>query len=196
MSVDDYPAAHTPAGPETSDLDALLTALDRFTAFVGESPRTRPHADFYELLALDQEVSSLCQVTGITLPPITYVGTYGDHFVGFSRIPVTRTTAGCLIWVDPGWLLAMRGLRRTVELMRDRRRTQAGARQVEGTGKRNSGRPLDTDPKADARLCRDWQAAKASGMRRAEFARARGISVGDLIQAQQREKYRRQRDAE
>jgi hypothetical protein len=90
----------------------------------------------------------------------------------------------------------MRGLRRTVELMRDRRRTQAGARQVEGTGKRKSGRPLDTDPKADARLCRDWQAAKASGTTRAEFARERGISVNDLIQAQHREKYRRQRDAE
>jgi hypothetical protein len=136
MSVDDYPAAHTPAGPETRDLDALLTALDRLTTFVGESTGIRPRGAFLELLALDQEVSSLCQVTGIALPPITYEGTYGDDFVGFSRLPVTRTTAGCLIWVDPGWRLAMQGLRRTVELMRDRRRTQAGARQVEGTGAR------------------------------------------------------------
>ncbi len=61
-------------------------------------------------------------------------------------------------------------------------------------GKR--GRKLGSDPMADRRLCEDWQAAKRQGMPREAFARERGITLQDLIDAQGREKYRRQRDAE
>jgi hypothetical protein len=69
----------------------------------------------------------------------------------------------------------------------------------EGTGQRprkRQGRPEATDPKADKRLCQDWQAAKRQGISRDGFARERGITVQDLIDAQHREKYRRQRDVE
>jgi hypothetical protein len=75
------------------DLDTLLGALDRLTALVAEHNGNRPHADFLELLALDQEVAALCSVTGLTLPPITYAGVNYD-LVGFCRIPVTRHTGG------------------------------------------------------------------------------------------------------
>jgi hypothetical protein len=51
------------------------------------------------------------------------------------------------------------------------------------------------DPINDKRLCEDWQAAKRHGMTRQAFARERGITVQGLIDAQQREKYRRTRDA-
>lgn len=75
----------------------------------------------------------------------------------------------------------------------------AEAKQSEGTEQRRQkkrGRPSDTDPEADKRLCRDWQAAKRQGMPRDAFARERGITVQKLIDAQHREKYRRVRDAE
>jgi predicted nucleic acid-binding protein len=62
--------------------------------------------------------------------------------------------------------------------------------------KKRRGRPIETDAKSDKRLCADWKAAKGRGMTREAFARARGISPNDLIAAQHREKYRRQRDAE
>ena len=62
--------------------------------------------------------------------------------------------------------------------------------------KSRRGRPVDTDPKADKRLCADWKEAKAQGVTRKTFARGRGISVNDIIAALDREKYRRQRDAE
>lgn len=66
-----------------------------------------------------------------------------------------------------------------------------------GRGERNRrGRPVDADPKADKRLCQDWQAAKCQGMSRDAFARERGITVQNIIDAQHREKYRRRRDAE
>ena len=58
------------------------------------------------------------------------------------------------------------------------------------------GRKQETDPKEDKRLCRDWNAAKGQGEKREGFTRNRGISINDLIAAQHREKYRRQRDAE
>jgi hypothetical protein len=58
------------------------------------------------------------------------------------------------------------------------------------------GRPADADSKADRRLCEDWKAAKRQGMSRDAFARERGITVQELIDAQHREKYRRRRDAE
>jgi hypothetical protein len=68
----------------------------------------------------------------------------------------------------------------------------------EKKAKRRPGRPKDPalDPAEDKRLCRDWKAAKANGMTRAAFARTRNIKVSDLIAAQDREKYRRRRDAE
>lgn len=59
-----------------------------------------------------------------------------------------------------------------------------------------TGRPRDSDPKADKRLCEAWKAAKRAGTNREEFARERGITVQALVDAQHREKYRRQRDAE
>jgi hypothetical protein len=107
-----------------TDLDALLSALDGLTAFVAEQDGDRPNSAFLELLAFDQEVSALCQVTGLALPPITYEGHYGNDFVGFCRIPVSRHAEGCRIWSDRGWHLAMRGLRRTAELARGRSRRQ------------------------------------------------------------------------
>jgi hypothetical protein len=58
------------------------------------------------------------------------------------------------------------------------------------------GAPESTDPKADRKLCNDWKAAKGQGMTRGAFAREKGILVNDIISAQNREKYRRQRDAE
>lgn len=61
-------------------------------------------------------------------------------------------------------------------------------------GKR--GRKPDSDATADRRLCEDWHAAKRQGMTRVAFAKGRGITVRDLIDAQHREKYRRKRDAE
>lgn len=66
------------------------------------------------------------------------------------------------------------------------------------TAKKGRGRKPDPeiDPKADKRLCADWKAAKGQGATRGAFARDKGISVNDLIAAMNREKYRRQRDAE
>ncbi len=65
-------------------------------------------------------------------------------------------------------------------------------------GQRRRGRKADPDidPKRDKRLCADWAAAKDQGVTRATFCRGRGIRVADLIGAQDREKYRRTRDAE
>jgi hypothetical protein len=53
----------------------------------------------------------------------------------------------------------------------------------------------DIDPREDRRLCRDWQAAKREGQTRKAFTQGRDLTVQDLIDAQQREKYRRTRDA-
>jgi hypothetical protein len=71
--------------------------------------------------------------------------------------------------------------------------------QPEGSGRRRRrirGGQQKYDPKADKRLCDNWQAAKRQGMSRDAFAGERGITVQDLIDAQHREKYRRIRDAE
>jgi hypothetical protein len=63
--------------------------------------------------------------------------------------------------------------------------------------KRRGRRPdPEIDPKRDKRLCADWATAKGTGMSREAFARERGITVQDLIAAQDRQKYRRTRDAE
>jgi hypothetical protein len=119
------PAPASPTGGDVVVFDALLTALDRLTGFVTERHGDRAHSEFLELLTLDHEVAALCQVTRLALPPITYAGHYGDDFVGFCRIPVSRHTGGAYIWSDWGWHIALRGLRRTVELERDRRRKEA-----------------------------------------------------------------------
>lgn len=74
--------------------------------------------------------------------------------------------------------------------------TEQGERGAKTKPRRKRGRPQDADPKADKRLCEDWQAARRQGMTRVAFARERGIAVQDLIAAQHREKYRRCRDAE
>jgi hypothetical protein len=58
------------------------------------------------------------------------------------------------------------------------------------------GRRQESDPNVDGRLCEDWKAAKGQGMTRDAFARERGITVQELIDAQHRQKYRRTRDAE
>jgi hypothetical protein len=67
---------------------------------------------------------------------------------------------------------------------------------LKANGQKRRGRKADTDANADKRLCQDWQAAKRQGMSRDGFARAHGITVKDLIDAQHREKYRRTRDAD
>jgi hypothetical protein len=63
---------------------------------------------------------------------------------------------------------------------------------------RRRGRKPDPgiDPKKDRRLCADWIEAKGQGTTREAFARKRGITVQNLIDAQHREKYRKKRDAE
>ena len=49
----------------------------------------------------------------------------------------------------------------------------------------------DIDPKADQRLCNDWKAAKGQGMTRKAFTREKGLSVSELVQAMDRERWRR-----
>ena len=61
--------------------------------------------------------------------------------------------------------------------------------------KAKKGRPVEFDPREDKRLLDHWESAKAANTTREAFARGRGISVNDLVAAQHREKYRRQRDA-
>jgi hypothetical protein len=103
--------------------DALISAIDDLVAFVNETAGTRPPTDFQKFLSLDQEVAALCQAAGVVLPPITYVGSYGDRIAGCCKIPVSRNTAGVRFWHDPGWLIAMQGLRRCAELKaQDRKR--------------------------------------------------------------------------
>jgi hypothetical protein len=63
-------------------------------------------------------------------------------------------------------------------------------------GKPTHGRRQEYDPLEDKRLCDNWKAAKRQGMSRPAFTREHGISVAELIAAQDREKYRRNRDAE
>jgi hypothetical protein len=65
-------------------------------------------------------------------------------------------------------------------------------------GERRRGRKPDPDidPRKDKRLCADWAAARGLGVTRKAFCRERGITVANLIGAQDREKYRRTRDAE
>jgi hypothetical protein len=68
------------------------------------------------------------------------------------------------------------------------------SKQAEGSGQRRRkkrGSPIRTDPDADKRLCRDWKVAKGQGASRDSFAKARGITVKDLIAAQDRERNRR-----
>jgi hypothetical protein len=72
----------------------------------------------------------------------------------------------------------------------------ATKRKANGKGKQKKGAPRQYDPADDKRLCAHWKAAKGQGSTREEFARERGITVNDIIAAQNREKYRRQRDAE
>jgi hypothetical protein len=62
--------------------------------------------------------------------------------------------------------------------------------------KKKRGRKQDSNPAADSRLCEDWKAAKRQSMTRRAFCRERGIKLSDLIAAQDRVKYRRNRDAE
>jgi hypothetical protein len=101
------------------DLDSLLVALDSLITFVTKQPGNRSHDDFIELVRLDQEVSTHCQGTGLAFPSITFEGVNYD-LVGFCRIPVTRHTGGCFIFIDRGWQIGMRGLRRTAELAQER----------------------------------------------------------------------------
>jgi len=80
---------------------------------------------------------------------------------------------------------------RAIEL-RDAMQAEGGKRK----GKRGNKPDPDIDPAKDRRLCADWQAAKRERQSREGFCRARGISVSHLIAAQDRERYRRRRDAE
>jgi hypothetical protein len=79
-----------------------------------------------------------------------------------------------------------------------RKLARPGGPPAPSPGKQRRGRKPDPaiDPKKDKRLCEDWQAAKRQGMTRQAFARERGIPVQDLIDAQNREKYRRRSHAE
>jgi len=58
------------------------------------------------------------------------------------------------------------------------------------------GAPKKYDVADDRKLLADWQAAKGQGSTRDIFCRARGITLQDFIDAQDRERYRRTRDAE
>jgi hypothetical protein len=49
------------------------------------------------------------------------------------------------------------------------------------------------DPKVDVRLANDYQAARHNGQSRAEFARQKDITVGDLEKALKRVRVRRTR---
>jgi hypothetical protein len=111
--------------------DALISAIDKLLAFVGEASGTRPHADFETFLVLDQEVGALCGATGIDSPQITYVGNYGDRPAGFCKLPVSRNTAGVRFWQDPGWSIAMQGLRRCAELKAEDRKHSLKREEVE-----------------------------------------------------------------
>jgi hypothetical protein len=61
---------------------------------------------------------------------------------------------------------------------------------------RKRGRQKVTNPDADRRLLEDWQAARREGATRASFTRDRGITVDDLIKAQDRVEYRRRKGEE
>jgi hypothetical protein len=96
--------------------DFLISAINALVDFVTTHHGERPYADYDELLSLDSEVATLCQVTGLTLPPITYRCHYGNDFQGYCKIPVILSTTGVHIFCDRGWLIAMRGLQRVAEL--------------------------------------------------------------------------------
>ncbi len=95
---------------------------------------------------------------------------------------------------DQDWRAARRAhgvCNRIIRYLRETGR-ESGKRR----GKR--GRPLDAeiDPKKDKQLCQQWRDARAAGNTRKAFTSHLGISVQDLIAAQDRERYRRRRDAE
>ncbi len=71
--------------------------------------------------------------------------------------------------------------------------TRRRANEAKGKGK---GAPRQYDAAADRRLVEDWKAAKSQSESRQSFCRNRGITVSDLIAAQDREKHRRRHDAE
>src|SRR5262249_24339771 len=116
---------HAAPGECGTVLDALATAIDRLITFVTEHQGDRPLADLYELLALDQEVAALCQVTGLTLPASTLEGYYANDSVGFCQIPVSQHFEGVRIGLDHGWVIALQGLRRVAELTQAQKRRGA-----------------------------------------------------------------------
>jgi hypothetical protein len=60
--------------------------------------------------------------------------------------------------------------------------------------KRQGGRPVESDPEADARLLADYAAARAAGASRKEFVRCRpGLTLTALKQAMDRDQKRRER---
>ena len=61
---------------------------------------------------------------------------------------------------------------------------------VSHKGKRRGRQPM-YDPKKDEKLALDWQAAKACGSTRDEFARESGISLSDLVRTLDRVRSRR-----
>jgi hypothetical protein len=63
-----------------------------------------------------------------------------------------------------------------------------------GNGTATRGAPQRYDEDADAKLVKDWKAAKRQDASRADFCRRRGIDLEKLIHAQQRVKYRDNRD--
>jgi len=108
-------------------LDALIAAIDQLVEFVTTSGGDQPQSLFTQLLERDHEVESLCQATGVTLPTITYEGTYGGDLIGYCKMPVSRYGSGIKVWGDRGWLAAMNGLRKTAILLRAKKRQAAEA---------------------------------------------------------------------
>jgi hypothetical protein len=59
--------------------------------------------------------------------------------------------------------------------------------------KSKRGRKAKSDPKRDAKLVADWNAASANGVYKPAFAKSRGLALRDLVRAQSRERARKSR---
>jgi len=124
------PVIENGAGKESAldSLEMLRVALDRLIGFVVAHQGPQPYSALEELSQRDQEVSALCQVTKLVLPPITYLSDdYGDR-LGFCQVSVLRHSLGLFIFGDRGWLIAMQGLLKTVEW--EKRRVEARGKTI------------------------------------------------------------------
>jgi len=106
--------------------ESLISAVDALLDYVASHKDTILHAEVPELLALDQDVETFCQVTGFSLPA-SCGANYGNNVIGFCRLPAVRHSGGVKVIQDPGWLLAMRGLRKMAELRNEPQHLQTVA---------------------------------------------------------------------